>query len=253
MTISLDSLGFSLYPVKTRDGSRIFRLETAFKLVGEFPFDIFVEETPVGIHIFDEGLTFHNLLSLGLDLNAPGRLRSLRAVVGRYAPVTFTEQGMIEAFGDAQHTADLVVRYISAMIELDQWVFAVFAKQRSEANRVEEAIFYFRRWRPHAKISSAPKVPSLSGKLVQFDFSVDNQFVDILSDSGSSSAAFLRKVAETRIAGAEKVNTLGVVDDSQNQQRAKIEVEIVSSLSPSMLYSQLKTNAENTLTFTATA
>ena len=122
MTISLDSLGFSLHPVKTRDGSAVFRLETAFKLADEFPLDIFVEETSAGFHIFDEGLTFHNLLSLGVKLQTPEQLDSLRAVIGQYAPVTFTEQGTIEVHGSDDHASDLVALFISALMGINQWV-----------------------------------------------------------------------------------------------------------------------------------
>lgn len=128
MIVSLDSLGFSLYPVKTRDGSAVFRLETAFKLAAAFPLDIFIEETSTGFHVFDEGMTFHNLLSLGVRLQTPEQLNSLRTVIGQYAPITFTEQGTIEVYGSVDHAANLVALFISSTMGINQWLSSALGK-----------------------------------------------------------------------------------------------------------------------------
>lgn len=253
MTYSLDSLGFALFPVKTRDGSRICRLETPFLLAEAFPFDIFVEETPLGFHVFDEGLTYHNLLSLGLNVGEGKRLKSIRSVVGKASDVRFSDQCMLEALGPVEAAPRLVAGYIASLIRLDQWVFSVFAKQSSVVNRVPAAMMYFRQWKPEAVIREKVSVEGFSGKTVAFDFAVDDEYVDVLSHAGNASGSFLRKVAETRVAGAPVVRTLGVIDDTEDRVQAEHELEVVSVLSPAMLLTQLEQNARNSPCFTASA
>ncbi len=135
MTYSLESLGFSLSSVPTRDGTKINRLETPFRLAGEFPFDIFLEETPAGIHVSDEGLTYHNLLSLGLDAGQGCLWKALRSLVEKEAGVTLSDQGRIEAFGPVATASEVVARYIAALIRVDRWVHASFAHPRDVVNR----------------------------------------------------------------------------------------------------------------------
>lgn len=57
MDDQLAMLGFQLYPVETRDGSKISRLDTPFLLDNEHPFDIFVEWQDGKLHLFDVGMT----------------------------------------------------------------------------------------------------------------------------------------------------------------------------------------------------
>ena len=62
-------LGFQLYPVETRDGSKLMQLDTPFLLDNEFTFDIFVEWKDGELHLFDEGMTWHNIGAKGFRRN----------------------------------------------------------------------------------------------------------------------------------------------------------------------------------------
>ena len=61
MLDQLTLLGFQLYPVETRNGSKLMRLDTPFLLDNEFPFAIFVEWKDGEFHLFDDGRTWHSI------------------------------------------------------------------------------------------------------------------------------------------------------------------------------------------------
>lgn len=133
MTYTINSLGFSLYPVKTRDGTMVSRLETPLTLAGEFPLALFVEETSAGFHVFDEGLTYHNLLTLGLGWDC--LTTSIRIIAEKQTGVTFSDQGVLEAWGAKEEAPRLVACCMAAMINLDQWVSSGFEEKYSKSCR----------------------------------------------------------------------------------------------------------------------
>ncbi len=135
MACSFESLGYSLSPVQTRDGTAVCRLETPFTLAGAFPLELFVEETPEGCHVFDEGLTYFNLLALGLDDGNGWLAAAVRAVVEKESGVTFSDQGVLEASGPLEEAPRLVTRCIASLIRLDQWVLSVLDQRQSGGQR----------------------------------------------------------------------------------------------------------------------
>lgn len=118
--MTLESLGFGLSPVETRDGSEVWQIETPFRLANEFPFDIFVEQIGNVFHVFDDGLTRHDLRALGIDLSDGERVESLRRVIQKYG-VAFNKDFSFEAFGDIEHAGEILSKYLSAMVQLDFW------------------------------------------------------------------------------------------------------------------------------------
>ena len=138
MTYSLESLGFALSPVQTRDGTAVCRLETPLTLAGAFPLELFVEETPEGCHVFDEGLTYFNLLALGLDDDSGRLAASIRAVVEKEAGVTFSDQGELEASGPLEEAPRLVARCLASLTRLDQWVLSVLDQRQSGGHRDDD-------------------------------------------------------------------------------------------------------------------
>ena len=240
---SLEHLGFGLYPVETRDGSNIAQLVTGFKLFDEFPFDIYIEEVGNQIHVWDEGLTYPNLLAISPDLVKASRINVIDDVVGMYG-VAFEECGSFEIYGAKDKASDVVCDYLSAMINLDRWVVEIFARKPSKNNLVESAKVMFKRWRPSAVIKSNPTIDGLDGSQLEFDFSVDSDYIDVLSATSNSTANFLRKATNFRLANIPG-RPLAVVDDSKSSKQAHFEISLISAHFNAIRLSRLSQNAES--------
>lgn len=116
MNDSLALLGFQLYPVETRDGSKLFRLDTPFLLDNEFPFDIFVEWKDGELHLFDEGMTWHNIGAMGFRQDEENfqRYRDFMQENG----VTVGADAVMSLSGLQTETPDLVARFLTACVLL---------------------------------------------------------------------------------------------------------------------------------------
>ena len=111
-------LGFQLYPVETRDGSKLMQLDTPFLLDNEFTFDIFVEWKDGELHLFDEGMTWHNIGAMGFRLNEENfkRYRDFMQENG----VTVGDDAVLSLSGLQTEAQDLVARYLTACVMLDK-------------------------------------------------------------------------------------------------------------------------------------
>ena len=118
MDDQLAMLGFQFYPVETRDGSKISRLDTPFLLDNEFTFDIFVEWKDGELHLFDEGMTWHSIVAMGFRLNDENfnRYRDFMQKNG----VTVGDDAVASLSGLQTEAQDLVARYLTACVLLDK-------------------------------------------------------------------------------------------------------------------------------------
>lgn len=246
---SLDQLGFNLFPVDTVDGTEVFRLQTGFRLADKYPFDIFVEDTARGFHVWDEGLTYHNLLSINPSIVKGSRFNRIQEVVSVY-DVSFTELGMFEAYGPSDKATDTVCDFISAMVGLDRWVLDIFSRKPEKNNLVESAKLMFKRWKPKAHIQDDPRLEGYDGMQLEFDFSVDEDdsvsFVDVFAPVATSTAGFMRKAASFNLANL-KGCTLGIVDNQTDDLAAQKEIALISTSYRAMSFSALVQNANSFL------
>ena len=118
MNEQLALLGFQLYPVETRDGSKLMQLDTPFLLDNEFTFDIFVEWKDGELHLFDEGMTWHNIGAMGFRLNEENfnRYRDFMQQNG----VTVGDDSVLSLSGLQTDAQDVVARFLTACVLLDK-------------------------------------------------------------------------------------------------------------------------------------
>lgn len=240
--MDLESLGFDSYPVETRDGTEVFCLKTPFLLVGEFEYDIFVEENGGRFHIFDEGMTLHSLMVAGVDIT-DSRVVSVRRLLNKHQ-VVFTDCGSFEKFGPAGDSPRMIADYLTAMQDLNQWVGALLEKKASQPNFVETVKLMFRLWKPEARIVDAPKVMGIDEQEIRFDFAVDDTYVDAFKPVPRSSADFIRKSVVCFDVEGRCLKTLGVLDDREEREKALNEMKVISRITRAMLYTDLVANAE---------
>lgn len=238
--LNLNSFGFDMYKVPTRDGSSVYKIDTPFLLADEFSLYIFVEKIGKNIHIFDEGCTIFDLRSLGIDFD-DGRLNSFNRLLKSWN--LGLDGTSIESFETIDRAPILFSRYIAAMMSLDTWLRNNLQVKASRENLVNQAKTYFRAWSRIDSIVDKPSVKGKYGKDISFDFAVDDIFVDSIFPEYNSTASFMHKVALAKI--TQPIKTMLVVDDTNEPIKAKKETEVASVVSSAMFLSTLKNNAVN--------
>lgn len=238
MTLSLEELGFGLRRIETRDGSLVFALDTPFMFITNASIDVFVEQIGDKFHIFDDGMTLHEVLTSGVDMSSRYKWDSLRKIVGEW-DVNFSHSGTFERYSSADKARETTADFLRAMFSIDDWIFEQVVHRKPVDTLVEESKMLFKRWWRTNEIVNHPKVSSDYGEQLEFDFKVKDTYVDVISPHKVSSASTIRKLLATP-SGSE---TLVVIDDRYDAKKAEQETCLVSRVSDTIYFSRLKKNA----------
>lgn len=248
MTLSLDTLGFSLYPEKTWDGSKILALEVPFTLLNGAPFDVFVEQISDKIHVFDDGLTMHEIVACGVDMRSRFKWEALRRIVGRW-DVNLSHGGVFETYAPLENAEGAIGNYLRAMFCVDDWLEKNAQTSRPLISLVEETKNLFKRWHPDAPIFDNPTIEGISGTQLEFDFRIGDTYVDVITPTPAASASYIRKACSLpRPTPDNKIKILSVIDDRQSPDAAHKESCIISAVSDVMPMTKLRSNALRTAT-----
>ena len=242
--LNLETFGFDLIPVETRDGSKVFSLNTPFVVLEDEKLDIFVEEVGSSLHFFDEGSLTFSLSGRGFSLsslegNSPWT--RLKKHLSTYDGIIF-DKGMIEYWGDIEDGSSSLTRYLSSLLSVEKWARDQLNIPRNRNNLILETRTYLNTWKPEEKFQTIKtQRAGRSGKLYKFDIVGKKKAIDVLSPQLRSTGPYLRKAID--FTNEKEFSTLGIIDDSQNEEAARYEVNIVGSYVPVMLLSSLKNNA----------
>lgn len=239
----LGSFGFDFYPVKTRDGSKVFAIDTPFLLADEHRFTIFTEQVGNYVRLFDEGSTVFDLRSFGVNFDERGSLySSLDRHLNTWG-IELTDSLSIEGFAPINQASALFAKYIAGLMSIDNWLRKNLRVKPSKQNLVNQSKTYFKIWARNSLVQDKPSIKDKFGKTIQFDFGIENLCIDSIFPERNSSANFIRKTAITRIAG--NFETMAVIDDSFDKTLAQQEHEIVGTVTYAILLSRLANNAAN--------
>ena len=242
MSISIEDLGFGLYPEETRDGSRLFSLESPFRLFNGAPFDVFVERNGDSFHIFDDGLTMHEIVSCGVDMSNHFRWAALRKIA-EMRNVSLSRSGVFEVYTSFEKAETAVANYLRVMFAVDDWLMGISVDTRARNGLVEESKELFKRWRPEKELVDKPRIAGISGMQLEFDFKFDDSYVDAITPTANASAGFLRKVLAIPESARKSVKTLAVIDDRISKEAANREKNILAGHTNIIMISKLAANA----------
>lgn len=244
MTFSLEKLGFNLYPEEARDGSELFALASPFRMLNGAPFDVFVEKVGNSFHIFDDGLTMHEIVSCGIDMSNRFRWSAIRKIAN-LRNVNLSRSGVFEVYTSFDKAESAVANYLRTMFAIDDWLRENSASMREANGLIEESKNLFHKWWPSKEIIDKPKVPGVSGMQLEFDFMIDNKYVDAIPPSANASAGVLRKLFAIPPETRESISTIIVIDDRELKEAANREKLIISGHSTVLPMSRLEKNSNN--------
>lgn len=242
MSISIENLGFGLYPEETRDDSELFALSSPFRMLNGSPFDVFVEKVGTSFHIFDDGLTMHEIVSCGINMSSHHRWAALRKIASM-RNVNLSRSGVFEVYTSFTNAETAVANYLRTMFAIDDWLTEHAFESRAKKNLVEESKKLFKRWWPTKELVDRPKIAGISGMQLEFDFKIDDKYVDAITPTANASAGFLRKVLAIPENIRNSVQTIAVIDDRLSKEAANREKNILTSHANIILISNLEKNA----------
>lgn len=242
MSIAIENLGFGLFPEETRDGSELFALESPFRMLNGAPFDVFVEKIGNSFHIFDDGLTMHEIVSCGIDMSNHFKWSALRKIANA-RNVNLSHSGVFEVYTSFENAETAVANYLRVMFSIDDWLMENSSVAVAERSLVEESKKLFQKWWPSKKILDRPKIFGISGMQLVFDFLVNDRYVDAITPSPAASAGFLRKLCAIPASARESINTIAVIDDRAAEEAAKREMNILAEHSEVIMLTRLERNA----------
>lgn len=236
MTLSLETLGFELRRAPTRDNSIVFTLETPFCWVTESPYDVFVEQINDKFHVFDDGLSMHEILVAGVDMESRYKWDSLRRIVSGWN-VNFNHTGGFESFSSMDKARETISNYLRAMNSVDEWILDQVLNRKPVDTLVEDSKELLKRWWQTAEVVNHPKIGAIYGEQLEFDFKIKDTYVDVISPTKSAST--IRKLVAT----PKENKTLVVIDDRTDLKTAEREKTVISMVSNAIMYTRLEQNA----------
>lgn len=242
MSLTLENLGFSLFPEETRDGSTLFSFESPFRMLNGAPFDVFAERIGEIFHIFDDGLTMHEIVSSGVDMSGHYKWAALRRIASS-RNVNLSRSGVFEIYARFDRVEEAVANYLRVMFAIDDWVKEQTSRIREETSLVEQTKKLFRRWWPAKELIEKPTIVGISGMQLEFDFMIDGRYVDAIAPTANASAGFLRKVLAIPADDRRNIETIAVIDDRTAREAANREKNILSGYSNVIMISRLARNA----------
>ena len=232
--LTLEDIGFSIPQVPTRDRSIAQQICTPFLIADEFPIEIFTQVIGDHVRFFDEGFNIHNILSLGISFDTPNRWKNLERFF-KERDITLHPSGMVEMYAHVKDIKGAFAKFSLALSHLDNWVADITKKTRDKTKLISQAAMAFKAIDAECVIKLHPTI-TMPTRDVSFDMRVNDKYVDILFVDGVWS--HVRKVAGVRLVHPGN-RTLGVIDDQNDQKRAKVEQNLAGQMVPAMLFSSL--------------
>lgn len=242
MSLSIERLGFGLSPEQTRDGFTLFSFDSPFRMLNGAPFDAFVEQIGDSFHIFDDGLTMHEIVSCGIDMSSPHKWAALRRMVS-VRNVSLSHSGVFELYTKMDNVERAVSNYLRAMFSVDEWLMEHAYRYKEEKSLVEETKTLFKLSFPNEKLIDRPKVSGIAGIQLEFDFRIGNRLVDAIKPNAAASAGTLRKLLALPTEMLDTIVPTVALDDRGFEAEAKQEKELLAKHSSVVLLSRLEANA----------
>lgn len=219
----------------------VISVATPFSFADGEAIGFYVEDRPNGVVVSDNGDTLFHLRGLGFDLSDRRRWRPFRQIAELHG-FKLNDSGEIAAITPREAISQLVAKYIAAMLDIVDLEREQLGMSEEIDQFIQEVEFHLHAWKPQAGLMHLPTVKGMSGRLHTFHFEFDGMLVDAARPHSNKTGAILRKTADLGLAGMT-TPILIVMDDREDQERVRVETDILSSMVSVLAFSQLIRNA----------
>lgn len=219
----------------------VISVATPFSFADGEAIGFYLEDRPNEIVVSDNGDTLFHLRGLGLDLSDRRRWRPFRQIAELHG-FELQDSGEITGNTSKDSVSQLVAKYIAAMLDIVDLEREQLGMPEEIDQFIQEVEFHLHAWKPQAGLVHLPTIMGMSGRSHTFHFEFDGTLVDAARPHSNKTGAILRKAADLGLAGIT-TPILIIMDDREDQERVRVETEILSSMVSVLSFSQLMRNA----------
>lgn len=202
-------------------------VDTPFSFPDGEPIGFYLREDPNLAVLHDNADTLAHLRGIGIDLSSRVRWKGIRNIVAAFG-FELRENGIITGSISRDREPELITNYLSALLAVTDLEREHLGLTEEQTQYVDEVEFYLKASNRNAPFEPSPVVQGHSGKHHRFHFDFDGWLVDAAKPHGTRTGSILRKSADVKNVADRKI--LIVMDDREDQDRAKAETDILSTM-----------------------
>lgn len=206
-------------------GEEVLYVSTPIVLTGGKPLDFYVQQQGSKILLTDDGTAMFALRSLGFEMSDKRHWKGLENIASRHH-FTLTERGVFEAEFDAEHDATWGGEMLMLCTDIKTWEREHSSQGDMDFSLTNHVESILKKMRPDRALQR-PATVEVGRAILEFDFKWGGIFVDAIRPSNQAVNARLRKgLLMQRI--EEHSNTLFIVDDRANPEKAREELSVLA-------------------------
>lgn len=238
----LETLGYACREV----GGGTILVQTPFTFSDGELIHFYLQESEGSVLVHDNADTLSHLAGIGWDVSTRKRWLGIRSAISSFG-FNLEDSGVIMARDVSASKQQLIARYVASLLAVSELEREYLGLSDGQIEFVEEVEACLRVIYQTSDLKFNPSAIGHSGKSHTFHFSVDGKLVDAMRPNGRSTGALLRKVLDVANTGADK-QFMVVVDDREDEERAKAETDILSTTVSVMQFSALEKQAARSST-----
>lgn len=220
----LSRLGYNCHLI----GDSGLLVQTPFAFADGEPIHFYLEQGRNEVLVHDNGDTLFHLIGIGMDMRNRNQWKGIKNAVAEFG-FMLTDAGMITASAPIALEQRLLTNYTSALLAVADFEREHLGLTEDQKEYVAEVEFYLRANYPLSAFEKNPSVKGHSGKAYNFHFELDGKLVEAIKPHGRTTGTMLRKVMDVANTG-EGRKFMAVIDNRVDENRAKIETDILHSV-----------------------
>lgn len=219
----------------------VYRVFTPLSFCDGEPIGLYFIQKSDTVHVSDNANTLFHLRSVGMDVSDRKKWKGIRQIVENFG-IKLRDSGEVTAFASTTGAADLVSRYMAAMLsvaDLERETFGITAEVSTYIDEVEE---HLKMWKPDLDLILRPMVTGHSGRVHNFHFQFGDELIEAARPHSNRTGSILRKAADIQNS-ANPFQIMVVMDDREDPDRARAESDILMTMVKVLPFTRLASNS----------
>lgn len=237
----IERLGFECREI----GAETISVSTPFVFADGEPINFYLINRQGQVLISDNADTLMHLAGVGIDVSDRRRWTGIRQIADSFG-LDLTDHGEITGAGTRKSEQGLITCYIGAMLAVADYEREILGLSEELSKYISEVEMYLRASKPNEQMILLPSVQGHSGRMHTFHFDFDNKLIDAARPHGARTGSILRKAADVKNRGYPK-SIMVVMDDREDEERAKVETDILSTMVSVLPFTRLESQVSSNL------
>lgn len=215
----------------------ILEVDTPFTFPNGEPIHFYLDGNGGDIVVHDNADTLAHLIGMGWDLADRRKWKTLQNTVAAFG-FELQETGAIVSRAPHNIETALISNYVAAMLAVVEVEREYLGLSDEQITFVEEVEMYLKASDPKKALVLRPVVIGHSGRSHEFHFELDGALIEAAKPRTQSTGIILRKATDVKNEHGDK-RIIVVIDDRQDEERAKAEIDILNNVVQVMRFTAL--------------